>query len=152
MNDFLKDLIKSVAKLETASGFEAVMILDDIQRDYNEHISSLTLKENDVLKSELCLTQSQLGQALKDVEYLKGKLNAKNRLEWKKSLSDIGSHIEESENTLLHCRIEEMTIGYKVTCLETLSQITHVNSCESIEKCKHIAEVKFFEMINRKIY
>jgi hypothetical protein len=46
MNDFLKDLIKSVKELGKDSGFEVLIIVDDTERKYNEHIINNELEDN----------------------------------------------------------------------------------------------------------
>jgi hypothetical protein len=43
MNIYLKGLIESISRLQDASGFESLMIVDDIVRQYDDHITTLKL-------------------------------------------------------------------------------------------------------------
>jgi hypothetical protein len=86
MNLYLKGLIESISRLQDASGFESVMIVDDIVRQYNDHITTLKL-----------------------VPTIK-------KLQWSTKVYSSGTLAYASENTLLKCCIEnELKNNYTLT-------------------------------------
>ena len=153
MNDFLKDLIKSVAELENASGFESVVILDDIERKYNEHIEYLRKNDFDrnSLLSELALCQYQLKECTKELDKLKEKYETVNKLEWEQSFM-LGNEIFISKNTFLYCVIRENdSIGYKLTAVDKRDSNTHIVNYATVDDCKDKAERIYKESVIQNI-
>lgn len=64
MNDFLKQIARLVIDLNTANGIESIMIVDDMERLYNELICNVKAETLEKAKEENILTFKISGQDL----------------------------------------------------------------------------------------
>lgn len=152
MNDFLKDLIKSVDELDKASGVEAFMIVDDIKKKYNDHVEYL--RENDFdrksLMNELALCQYQLKECMNEANRLVEEYPT--NLVWVKNSIGEAYQLWYSKNTIFYFEINEIKEDlYELSVFDKRSSDTTVSTHNSEYDCKRHAEKLYFEHL-RKIY
>lgn len=140
MNDFVRNLIKSVSQLEKASAIETIIIFEEIIRKYDEHVKFI--RENDFDRRSLMSELSELKRLEKVHEDA-------HKLKWEQSFM-LGNEIFISKNTFLFCVIRESdTIGYRLTTVDRRDSTTHVNMCQSVNDCKKKASDIHKESINK---
>ena len=144
MNDFLKDLIKSVDELEEMSLTEVLDRLDDIERKYNEHIIKKKLEDNRLLRKELTAVQDELRR-------LKEEYGLVNKLKWEQSFM-VGNEIFISKNTFLNCMIRKNDIiGYELKVIDTRDSHPYTWNCVTLAKCKEKAEEIYKQSVNQNV-
>ena len=167
MNDFLKDLIKSVDELDKASGFKVISIFDEIKKKYNDHVEYL--RENDFdrqslkndfdrksLMNELALCQYQLKECTNEVNQLREELktlkdNPVSELKWEQSFM-LANEIFISKNTFLYCVIRENdNIGFRLTAVDKRDSEEHIINFATSDKCKQKAEEIYKGSIKKQL-